>query len=656
MAWFFSAIGKTLPSRHIYFIWLLILYGRVSAYTAVGRYGHSAVLMNNSIYFYGGDSSITASTRTPLWLSDLAVLNLSTSFALQQPKWSAVSGTQSIIGGPSVYYQVGFSGTNNSDNMFVAGGITPAVAHDNNEPVYLYNVARRQWKTLDVPNKEMLHKQGAAVSVTSGGLAYLWGGKNTTGDIQLLTTFKRQESAPLPVGSNLMYCLNTINPNESMLISLSGSVAPQLRYAHSQTLLDDNRIVVLGGFDGMSGTATSLADIWIYEIDTNTWSNIPATLSADGRPAARSSHSAVLMPDGISIVIYGGYDGYNVFNDVAVLNTTSWAWEVKSTTANVQGRADVTTLIGTNMIVAFGFTGVSTSLSILSDIENLDVETWSWRSAYNTSEDLARKASNDVIANGPSTAVIMGAVGGLAGLFCILLLALHICNRRNRRKSHNDDDAESMGKETNSLHHETLSSQDDPTFVELISSTGGTTVVPMSLARRGGQRVKRTYTDGDINEVGSFNRLFSTSHRKDKSIEQSPTEELNSPESPLEEVHQAAVVARSPQILQTGQQPVGLVADTSRPQAIRPHSTFDGEEFIVLGGGDERMMSPLTPKDTVQQISYSKPQDYITLTLPPSKQQAATPFKDESTSIPLEIITKGKERAQEPGSPTTPKV
>lgn len=306
-------------------------------------------------------------------------------------------------------------------------------------------------------------------------------------------------------------------------------------------------------------------------------------------------------------------------------------------------------------------TGVSTSLSILSDIENLDVEAWSWRSAYNTSEDLARKASNDVIVNGPSTAVIMGAVGGLAGLFCILLLALHICNRRNRRKSH-DDDAGSMGKETNSLHHESFSSQDDPTFVELISSAGGTTVVPMSLARRGGQRVKRTYTDGEINEVGSFNRLFSTSHRKDKSIEQSPTEELNSPESPLEEVHQAAVVARSPQILQTGQQPVGLVADTSRPHAIRPHSTFDGEEFIVLGGGDERMMSPLTPNgglipnSAMQQDSDSKPQECITLTLPPNKPQAATPFTDETTSIPLEIITKGKKRAQEPESSTTPKV
>lgn len=38
---------------------------------------------------------------------------------------------------------------------------------------------------------------------------------------------------------------------------------------------------------------------------------------------------------------YGGYDGYHVFNDVAVLDTKTWTWTVKNTNAAVQGRADV---------------------------------------------------------------------------------------------------------------------------------------------------------------------------------------------------------------------------------------------------------------------------------------------------------------------------
>lgn len=38
---------------------------------------------------------------------------------------------------------------------------------------------------------------------------------------------------------------------------------------------------------------------------------------------------------------YGGYDGYHVYNDVAVLDTRTWKWTVKNTNAALQGRADV---------------------------------------------------------------------------------------------------------------------------------------------------------------------------------------------------------------------------------------------------------------------------------------------------------------------------
>lgn len=38
---------------------------------------------------------------------------------------------------------------------------------------------------------------------------------------------------------------------------------------------------------------------------------------------------------------YGGYDGYHVYNDVAVLDTRTWTWTIKNTNAAVQGRADV---------------------------------------------------------------------------------------------------------------------------------------------------------------------------------------------------------------------------------------------------------------------------------------------------------------------------
>lgn len=142
-------------------------------------------------------------------------------------------------------------------------------------------------------------------------------------------------------------------------MSATTTPMPPLRYGHTQTLINDKTIVILGGFDSLSGEAVSLADIWLYDIDTNQWSHLEAKLDKDNKPASRSSHSQVLMPDGISILMqvliscdedflltlrfysYGGYDGYHVYNDVAVLDTRTWTWTIKNTNAAVQGRADV---------------------------------------------------------------------------------------------------------------------------------------------------------------------------------------------------------------------------------------------------------------------------------------------------------------------------
>ncbi|KAI8576931.1 hypothetical protein K450DRAFT_254276 [Umbelopsis ramanniana AG] len=345
------------------------------------------------------------------------------------------------------------------------------------------------------------------------------------------------------------------------------------------------------------------------------------------------------MADGKSIVIYGGYDGYNVFNDVAILHTDTWTWEVKSTTANVQGRADHSaTLIGTNMIVAFGFTGVSTSLSILSDIENLDVSTWSWRSVFNTSSDIT-KGQHTELMSGPSPGVIVGAVAGLAALFCILLIALHLCNRRYNQK-HNDDD-ESLAKETNSLHEVyNMAERDESNYGDVLSSLSDTTISPITLARRGGKRIKRNFTDGVYNPTSptSFHRFFSTPNMNDlpHSKRDSHHLEILSPDSPLEELHEATVEAKVPQILHIGQQPAGLVATTAKID--RPYSTFDGEEFILMGGGDERMMSPVS-ESAVDDIPDSVDPSALTSSTPKGKERLSVKqSNDDVSAIQTEVI------------------
>lgn len=276
-------------------------------------------------------------------------------------------------------------------------------------------------------------------------------------------------------------------------------------------------------------------------------------------------------------------------------------------------------------------------MSILSDVENLDISTWSWRSVYNTSSDAAKGAHVDKAVAGPSPGVIVGAVASLAVLFCILLIGLHMCNCRHHPK-HNEDNY-STSKESNSLHEAySMNDRDDLMYGEVLSDTSGTTISPNVLARRGGQRVKRSFTDNGYSPTSpnSFHRFFTTSninelpHSKKDSLEGEGY--IMPPGSPLEELHEATVEAKVPQILHIGTQPTGLVAATTKVE--RPYSTFDGEEFIVLGGGDERMMSPVSEKSISTGIE--------TLT---DNVGAAKESEKETSTPHLPSDGKGKDRA-----------
>ncbi|KAF7726859.1 hypothetical protein EC973_008366 [Apophysomyces ossiformis] len=340
--------------------------------------------------------------------------------------------------------------------MFVVGGVTPNMDNgsvDEDWTAYSYDCDIGRWNTFSLPSKDSVDRQNAACAVTNNGIAYLWGGKRSNG-----TATKQQPSAN-------MYRLDSRTPSNSTVL-FSIATLPSMRYSHAQTMIQNHIVVVLGGFDGVTGDAVSMADVLTFDTMTLTWTHVDAKLDKNNKPANRSSHSQVLMSDGVSILIYGGYDGYHVFNDVAVLDTRTWTWTVKNTNAALQGRADrkeevewskrhqhlshslqtiylnpfpAATMVGTNMIVAFGFTGVSTSLTILSDIEVLDTTTWSWTSSYIPSASIIQPGNNGQsnrtitgLPNTPSMAIIAGAVTGGMVVLVLIVVALYMFNYHQR--------------------------------------------------------------------------------------------------------------------------------------------------------------------------------------------------------------------------------
>ncbi|KAI8096489.1 uncharacterized protein BX664DRAFT_60249 [Halteromyces radiatus] len=216
--------------------------------------------------------------------------------------------------------------------MIIVGGLMPTNSTtDEADVAYSYDCDLGRWNTFSLPPKNYLNRQGAFATIVTDGVAYIWGGKRSR--VQKFNNTVEQ----LP---SSMYRLDSLYPANSTLLQ-SSSLSPPLRYSHTQTLVNQNVIVILGGFDGSTGSPISMQDIWTFNTLTHHWTQVMATLDKENKPANRSSHSEVLMSDGVSILIYGGYDGYHVFNDVAVLDTRTWTWTVKNTNAAVQGRADV---------------------------------------------------------------------------------------------------------------------------------------------------------------------------------------------------------------------------------------------------------------------------------------------------------------------------
>ena len=85
--------------------------------------------------------------------------------------------------------------------------------------------------------------------------------------------------------------------------------APAKRYGHSAVALDDGRMLVFGGFNG-----SFLGDLHEYtpsRCDGDVCSPpVWQRLSCTGTPpCARDGHAAMLLPDGRTMLVIGGFDG-----------------------------------------------------------------------------------------------------------------------------------------------------------------------------------------------------------------------------------------------------------------------------------------------------------------------------------------------------------
>ncbi|KAI0244378.1 hypothetical protein L0F63_003636, partial [Massospora cicadina] len=96
-----------------------------------------------------------------------------------------------------------------------------------------------------------------------------------------------------------------------------GARPPNPLRAHSATLVGD-RIFIFGGCNPQACSN----DVYIFDTDTMYWSH-PQT--AGTPPAPRRAHSATLV-EGLGLLIFGGGDSSQYYNDLHVLDTVTLTW------------------------------------------------------------------------------------------------------------------------------------------------------------------------------------------------------------------------------------------------------------------------------------------------------------------------------------------
>ncbi|KFH43830.1 Tip elongation aberrant protein-like protein [Hapsidospora chrysogenum ATCC 11550] len=183
-----------------------------------------------------------------------------------------------------------------------------------------------------------------------------------------------------PAYYNDIYVLDTVNFRWSRP-RIVGDRAPSKRRAHTACLYK-NGIYIFGGGDGVR----ALNDIWRLDVSDTTkmsWKLISsadktASGAKDVRPRARGYHTANMV--GSKLIIFGGSDGGECFDDVWIYDVERSIWRAVTTPVNFRRLSHTATIIGSYLFVVGGHDGNEYSNDLLQ--LNLTTMTWDRRKTY----------------------------------------------------------------------------------------------------------------------------------------------------------------------------------------------------------------------------------------------------------------------------------
>ena len=254
-----------------------------NSFTATGSMGTSrilhgaSVLSDGRVMVAGGTSTLTPDVTA-------AITGTLQSAEIFNPATGTWSNTQSIGGrrlAPALTLLP-------NGNVMVSGGVAVTIffglpiAASSTTAVQLWNPNTNSWSGGASMSQGRAGHQYNQVTLNDGRVL-MTGGLNVPSLLGATTA--------APIGGAEVY-----NPNTNSWQTVN---MPNVRALHSATVLDDGRVAACGGAQGTLLVPVSIANVDVFDPNTNTWSTAPALTGA------RASHTANLMPDG-TLVLFGG--------------------------------------------------------------------------------------------------------------------------------------------------------------------------------------------------------------------------------------------------------------------------------------------------------------------------------------------------------------
>ncbi|CAG8503832.1 14085_t:CDS:2 [Ambispora leptoticha] len=384
------------------------------------RDGTSAVLIDKKIYYIGGRTKENLTSN-----DDAFLLDLSSDFAVDEPNFTnftQVSGlenmasptwTAACLGKDNTIYI--FGGSDGSNSSLPQTNTLYKISRSSDNSLIWTEVSSNQGDTW--PSQ----RDGIVPIIDNLSRIYVWAGRNK--NLTLDYT---------------MYIFEVDNWKGYILDN-----APIPRSSYSATLLNDGRIIYIGGQNATSASKVfNFMELLIFDTTKLSWTIQPST--SDTSIKNRAAHSALLHLDSISIIIYGG--GYYIGGDspygdipesdsVWILNTKTWSWSQPS----IPSLSYINVTKGHTAVMYNGYM----MIALVMDVTNLSSLAWdptykvrlpSTTTTTGPTNTQSTNASTDGT-TGKNLGLILGIVIGGILLVIAVLMIFFICRRRRSESS-----------------------------------------------------------------------------------------------------------------------------------------------------------------------------------------------------------------------------